>query len=213
MSNPVSRSPITTQDWRERARLLQEQINGLSIDELMQGVGADGAKLGESSGRGGDHYNPNQPRVPAGHSGGGQWTAAGARSNNAGVLRANLQHTLSEERVNQGNLQNIDVTVSSALPPGVRAEPAVPEILLRSFNPKATISSRRGSFGIAGALTGTFREIPNGFELTNGMLGVVDNNLATGRIEGIVFSVPAGVTARVILLPNLDVSIVFLPEA
>jgi hypothetical protein len=179
----------------------------------MQGVGADGAKLGESSGRGGDHYNPNQPRVPAGHSGGGQWTAAGARSNNAGVLRANLQHTLSEERVNQGNLQNIDVTVSSALPPGVRAEPAVPEILLRSFNPKATISSRRGSFGIAGALTGTFREIPNGFELTNGMLGVVDNNLATGRIEGIVFSVPAGVTARVILLPNLDVSIVFLPEA
>jgi hypothetical protein len=95
----------------------------------------------------------------------------------------------------------------------VRAEPAVPEILLRSFNPKATISSRRGSFGIAGALTGTFREIPNGFELTNGMLGVVDNNLATGRIEGIVFSVPAGVTARVILLPNLDVSIVFLPEA
>jgi hypothetical protein len=37
--------------------------------------------------------------------------------------------------------------------------------------------------------------------------------LATGRIEGIVFSVPAGVTARVILLPNLDVSIVFLPEA
>lgn len=211
MFNPFSRSPITTQDWQERARLFQEQINGLSIDELMRGVGTDAVKHGESSGRGGHPYNPNQPRVPAGHSDGGQWTTTGARSNNAGVLRAS-QHTLSKERVNQGVLQNIDVTVSSALPPGVRADPAVPEILLRSFNPKATISSRRGSFGIAGALTGTFREIPNGFELTNGMLGVVDNNLATGRIEGIVFSVPAGVTARVILLPNEDVSIVFLPE-
>lgn len=77
MFNPFSRSPLTAQDWQERARLFQEQINGLSIDELMRGVGTDGAKLGEPSGLGGHHYDPNQPRVPAGHSDGGQWTARG----------------------------------------------------------------------------------------------------------------------------------------
>jgi hypothetical protein len=212
MFNPFSRS-LTAQDWQERARLLQEQINRLSIDELMRGVGTDAHKQGDPSGRGVHHYDPNQPRVPAGHSDGGQWTATGARSSNTGGPHVSPRRALSEAHDRQGVLQNVDVTISEFLPPGVLAQPAVPESLLRSFNPKATVSSRRGSFGIAGALTGAVREIPNGFELTNGMLGVVDNNLATGRIEGIVFSIPRGVTARVILLPNDDVSIVFLPEA
>jgi hypothetical protein len=61
MFNPFSRSPITAQDWQERARLFQEQINGLSIDELMRGVGIDAVKRGESSGRTIPWHEPDQP--------------------------------------------------------------------------------------------------------------------------------------------------------
>jgi hypothetical protein len=64
MFNPFSRSPITAQDWQERARLFQEQINGLSIDELMRGVGTDAAKGGESSGRTIPWPELNQPGAP-----------------------------------------------------------------------------------------------------------------------------------------------------
>jgi hypothetical protein len=37
----------------------------------------------------GSHYNPNQPRVPAGHHDGGQWTSAGggAVRNDPRVIR------------------------------------------------------------------------------------------------------------------------------
>jgi hypothetical protein len=64
MFNPFSRSPLTAQDWQERARLFQEQIDGLSIDQLMRGVGTDGAKPGEPSGRTIPWHEPNQPIAP-----------------------------------------------------------------------------------------------------------------------------------------------------
>lgn len=70
MINPFSR-PTTPQEWRDRARALQAQLEGLTIAELMRGVDKHGQPIGRS-GRGG--YDPNQPRVPAGHSDGGQWT-------------------------------------------------------------------------------------------------------------------------------------------
>jgi hypothetical protein len=77
MINPFSK-PRTPDEWRARARLIQEQLEGLSIAELMSG-----AKRGEPSNQDGRGYDPGQPRVPAGHPGGGQWTnqaaARGAR--------------------------------------------------------------------------------------------------------------------------------------
>ena len=51
--------------------------------------------------------------------------------------------------------------------------------------------------------------VPNGFELTNGTFGIVARNLANGQIDGAIFSVPRGVTATVIKLPNGDIQISF----
>ncbi len=73
MINPFSK-PANPQEWRDRARALQTQLQGLTIDELMIG-GA--AKHGDASVRDARRYNPNQPRVPAGHSDGGQWISKG----------------------------------------------------------------------------------------------------------------------------------------
>jgi hypothetical protein len=68
MINPFSK-PRTFEEWRARARHIQEQLQGLSIAELMRG-----AKHGESGNHDGRGYDASQPRVPAGHSDGGQWT-------------------------------------------------------------------------------------------------------------------------------------------
>jgi hypothetical protein len=68
MINPFSK-PRTLEEWHERARLLQKRLEGLSIAELMRGD-----KHGDPSDHDGRGYDPNQPRVPAGHSDGGQWT-------------------------------------------------------------------------------------------------------------------------------------------
>jgi hypothetical protein len=70
------RRPVTSDEWRSRARAIQSQLEGLSIDELLRGA----TKRGEPTGRGTHEYDPNQPRVPAGHSDGGQWTSTGAGS-------------------------------------------------------------------------------------------------------------------------------------
>jgi hypothetical protein len=68
MFNPFS-TPKTRDEWRARTRAIQERLEGLSIAELMRGI-----TKGVSSGRAGHEYDPNQPRVPAGHPDGGQWT-------------------------------------------------------------------------------------------------------------------------------------------
>ena len=68
------RRPAAPDRWQSRARAIQSQLEGLSIDELMRGA----MKQGQPAGRGAHEYDPNQPRVPAGHSDGGQWTSTGA---------------------------------------------------------------------------------------------------------------------------------------
>lgn len=71
MIDPFSK-PTTPQEWRARGRLLQRQLEGLTIDELMRGVGPTAANGQHARG-----YDPNQPRVPAGHPEGGQWKSNG----------------------------------------------------------------------------------------------------------------------------------------
>jgi hypothetical protein len=76
MTEPFFRRPRTAHEWRLRADRLKQHIDRLSIDELLRG-----APLDETSHDGvashGHRYDPNQPRVPAGHSDGGQWTSKG----------------------------------------------------------------------------------------------------------------------------------------
>jgi hypothetical protein len=75
MIDPFARpSNLTPQQWKFRARVIQAHLDRLSIDELMRG-----GRVGEPPHLGvqGPHrrgYDPNQPRVPAGHPDGGQWT-------------------------------------------------------------------------------------------------------------------------------------------
>jgi len=77
MVEPFFRRPRTVREWQERGRLLQQQIDRLSLEELFSG-----RRAGEPPdlGVGNPHphgYHPNQPRVPAGHPDGGQWTSKG----------------------------------------------------------------------------------------------------------------------------------------
>lgn len=70
----VGRRRLTPEQWKARADAIQARLEGLSIDELMRGD-----RIGEPPRLGvqGPHrrgYDPNQPRVPAGHPDGGEWT-------------------------------------------------------------------------------------------------------------------------------------------
>jgi hypothetical protein len=78
MFDPFARSPrLATEQWKLRARAIQDRIRHWSLEELLRGK-----RLGEAPhlGGGGGHghgYDPNQPRVPAGDPDGGQWTKVG----------------------------------------------------------------------------------------------------------------------------------------
>ena len=56
MINPFSK-PRTREEWRERALLLQERLQGLSIAELMRGTGKHG-NPSDHDGRGSHRYQP-----------------------------------------------------------------------------------------------------------------------------------------------------------
>jgi hypothetical protein len=72
--DPFSRRSLTPDEWRARARKIQSEFEGLTIDELMRGGSASTDGRSHHVGRDARGYDPNQPRVPAGHSDGGQWT-------------------------------------------------------------------------------------------------------------------------------------------
>lgn len=76
MVEPFFRKPRTPHEWQLRAQAIQARLEGLSIDELMRG-GRAGESPHHGVGSQGHRYDPNQPRVPAGHSDGGQWTSKG----------------------------------------------------------------------------------------------------------------------------------------
>jgi len=67
--DPFSKQRLTPDEWRARALRIQSELEGLTIDEIMRG-----GRRGKSAGHGHRGYDPNQSRVPAGHSDGGQWT-------------------------------------------------------------------------------------------------------------------------------------------
>ena len=68
MSNRFSK-PRTAEEWRERARLLQGRLEGLSIAELMRGT----AKQGDASDHDGRGLAPvscaSLPEIPMGDGG------------------------------------------------------------------------------------------------------------------------------------------------
>jgi hypothetical protein len=68
------RRPTTPDEWRARTRAIQSRLEGLTIAELMRGS----VKHGQPADH--DGYDPNQPRIPAGHPDGGQWTSGGVSS-------------------------------------------------------------------------------------------------------------------------------------
>src|SRR5262245_12932965 len=70
----VGRRTLTPGQWKARAEAIQARLHGLSIDELMRGSHGAGNLHGGAHGRLRCGYDPSQPRVPAGHPDGGQWT-------------------------------------------------------------------------------------------------------------------------------------------
>lgn len=78
MVEPYFRRPRTREEWRRRGDIIKERLDGLSVDELLRG-GHPGDLPQLDAGNPSHHhgYDPNQPRVPAGHSDGGQWTSEG----------------------------------------------------------------------------------------------------------------------------------------
>jgi hypothetical protein len=90
MTEPFFRRPRTADEWRLRADRLKQHIDRLSIDELLRGVPLDETSH-DGVGSHGHRYDPNQPRVPAGHSDGGQWTNKGGHD--AGRTLPNADHS------------------------------------------------------------------------------------------------------------------------
>lgn len=89
MVEPFFRKPRTPQEWQLRAKAIQTRLEGLSIDELMRG-GRTGEPPHPGVGSHGHRYDPNQPRVPAGHQDGGQWTSKGGHD--AGFRPTDTSH-------------------------------------------------------------------------------------------------------------------------
>jgi hypothetical protein len=75
MFDPFVRlSRLTPEQMRARGRAIQSRLHDWSVDELLRGHrNGEPPDLGVR-GPPGHGYDPNQPRVPAGHPDGGEWT-------------------------------------------------------------------------------------------------------------------------------------------
>lgn len=214
MVGPFFKKPISADEWRSKARAFQAQLEGLSIDELMRGPIGNVPRAGSAGSH--DTHASDQPRAPKGHPDGGQWVRTGrADSRLAAVhnVRGGARNTApaqpSTAAETRGTLQNANIAFQGPIPPGVVPEGSPPEIVLNALNPNATVYSDSGAPDVAGAITGAVTTLANGFEVTNGTFGIIARNLANGRIDAAIFSVPQGVTARVIKLSNGDIQISF----
>lgn len=88
MTEQFFRKATTAHEWRLRAERFRQHIDRLSIDELLRG-GPIGETSHDGVGSRGHRYDPNQPRAPAGHPDGGQWTSKGGHpSGPASILNA-----------------------------------------------------------------------------------------------------------------------------
>ena len=92
----VGRRNLTPEQWKARGAAIQARLQGLSIDELMRGGGGTEAPHVGAHGQRRGGYDPNQPRVPAGHSDGGQWTGDGRGADQRARLRGALQLAAGE---------------------------------------------------------------------------------------------------------------------
>jgi hypothetical protein len=92
----VGRRTLTREQWRARGEAIQARLQGLSIDELMRGDHGAGAPRIGTHGQRRRGYDPNQPRVPAGNSDGGQWTDDDRWAERRARLRSALQLAASE---------------------------------------------------------------------------------------------------------------------
>lgn len=101
MINRFSRTDFLRPDqWKARAQALQDRIKGWSLDELLRGKRvSEEPHLDSASGHGWG-YDPNQPRVPAGHSDGGQWTKLGTHTRSIAPITGYHDH--------QGNFARIE---------------------------------------------------------------------------------------------------------
>jgi hypothetical protein len=107
-TDPLSKPPLSPNEWRARAHRIQEQLQGLSIDELMRG-----GKRGDHS-HDGREYDANQPRVPAGNSDGGQWTS---RPGASGATRIKDPRILSDETPDNLWIVGADYAAGHHYPP------------------------------------------------------------------------------------------------
>src|SRR5262245_49819839 len=87
---------LTPEQWKARADVIRARLEGLSIDELMRGSHGAGAPHGGAHGQRRGGFDPNQPRVPAGHSDGGQWTDDNRWTDRRVRLRGVLQLAAGE---------------------------------------------------------------------------------------------------------------------
>lgn len=214
MVGPFPKKPISADEWRSKARAFQAQLEGLSIDELMRGPIGENQPTGSAGSH--DPHARDQPRAPKGHPDGGQWVRTGhVNSRLAAVheLRGHARNTAPAQpwtaAETRGMLQNANVAFQGPIPPGVFPQGAPPEIVLNALDPEAIVYSNTGAPDVAGPISGTVTRLANGFEVTNGTFGIIARNLANGRIDAAIFSVPRGVTATVTKLPNGDIQISF----
>ena len=87
---------LTPEQWKARARAIQARLEGLSVDDLMRG-----GRVGEPPhlgvrGPNRRGYDPSQPRAPAGHPDGGQWTDDDRADGGWTRLRGALQLAAAE---------------------------------------------------------------------------------------------------------------------
>ena len=198
MVGPFPKKPISAEGWRSKARAYQAQLEGFSIDELMRGPIGEVRPAGSAGSH--DSHARNQPRAPkvTPMEGSGYApampTAGSQQCMRCEATRATRPRssasTAAETSAERCKMPTLRFQAQFPRVSFPRETP--PEFVLRAMNRKATVYSDTGAPDAAGPISGTATILANGFEVTNGTFGIVARNLANGRIDGAIFSVPRG---------------------
>jgi hypothetical protein len=92
LASPQPYPPLQKQGWQELAKDASDDSDDEENDDSEDDSSSSDSDDGNYGG-GDGHYNPNEPRIPAGQPGGGQWTTGDGTTSDSGSISADDART------------------------------------------------------------------------------------------------------------------------
>jgi len=153
--------PLNRQNWQELTKDASDDSDDEDDDSEDDSSSSDSGDDGNYSGGGGGHYNPDEPRIPAGQPGGGQWTTGDGTSTDAVSISADdIRSAIRDGFDNPSPLPQGTYVADNNLVTSDASSPATAS----TNNSQKTLADSNGG-AVIDPNTGSPYPLPNGMDI------------------------------------------------